>query len=86
MRLVQIGCDVNAVTSRFAQTPTHIAAFGGHPECLLWLVQAGADINRQVRHQPPPPRRATAGSAQRCLLAVLLLRLASAWMSVFTAI
>lgn len=49
MRLVQIGCDVNAVTSRFAQTPTHIAAFGGHPECLLWLVQAGADINRQVR-------------------------------------
>lgn len=52
MQLVQIGCDVNAVTSRFAQTPTHIAAFGGHPECLLWLVQAGADINRQVRHEP----------------------------------
>lgn len=67
MRLVQIGCDVNAVTSRFAQTPTHIAAFGGHPECLLWLVQAGADINRQVRHQPPP-RPAAVGSAQRCLL------------------
>lgn len=56
MRLVQIGCDVNAVTSRFAQTPTHIAAFGGHPECLLWLVQAGADINRQVRHQTPRSR------------------------------
>lgn len=48
MRLVQVGCGVNAVTSRFAQTPTHIAAFGGHPECLLWLLQAGADINRQV--------------------------------------
>lgn len=51
MRLVQVGCGVNAVTSRFAQTPTHIAAFGGHPECLLWLLQAGADINRQVWHQ-----------------------------------
>lgn len=51
MRLVQVGCGVNAVTSRFAQTPTHIAAFGGHPECLLWLLQAGADINRQVQHQ-----------------------------------
>lgn len=48
MSLVQVGCGVNAVTSRFAQTPTHIAAFGGHPECLLWLLQAGADINRQV--------------------------------------
>lgn len=53
MRLVQVGCGVNAVTSRFAQTPTHIAAFGGHPECLLWLLQAGADINRQVWHQTP---------------------------------
>lgn len=51
MRLVQVGCGVNAVTSRFAQTPTHIAAFGGHPQCLLWLLQAGADINRQVQHQ-----------------------------------
>ena len=48
MRLVQVGSGVNSVTSRFAQTPTHIAAFGGHPECLLWLLQAGADINRQV--------------------------------------
>lgn len=49
MRLVQVGCGVNSVTSRFAQTPAHIAAFGGHPQCLLWLLQAGADINRQVR-------------------------------------
>lgn len=48
MRLVQVGCGVNSVTSRFAQTPTHISAFGGHPQCLLWLLQAGADINRQV--------------------------------------
>lgn len=52
MRLVQVGSGVNAVTSRFAQTPTHIAAFGGHPECLLWLLQAGADINRQVQSPP----------------------------------
>lgn len=50
MRLVQVGCGVNALTSRFAQTPTHIAAFGGHPDCLRWLLQAGADVNRQVRH------------------------------------
>lgn len=53
MRLVQVGCGVNAVTSRFAQTPTHIAAFGGHPDCLLWLLQTGADIKRRVRTKRP---------------------------------
>lgn len=73
MRLVQIGCDVNAVTSRFAQTPTHIAAFGGHPECLLWLVQAGADINRQVRHQTPLPAAPRLAAHSDVYSAVLLL-------------
>lgn len=48
MRLVQVGCEVNSLTTRFAQTPAHIAAFGGHPECLLWLLHTGAEINRQV--------------------------------------
>ncbi|TSM60524.1 Ankyrin repeat domain-containing protein 10 [Bagarius yarrelli] len=47
MQLVQAGCGVNSSTSRFAQTPVHIAAFGGHPQCLMWLLQAGADLNRQ---------------------------------------
>lgn len=48
IRLVQMGCDVNAVSSRFKQTPIHTAALGGHPRCVLWLSQAGADVNRQV--------------------------------------
>lgn len=48
VRLVQVGCEVNAVTTRFAQTPVHIAAFGGHTECLLWLLHSGAEKNRQV--------------------------------------
>lgn len=48
VRLVQMGCEVNTVTSRFSQTPTHTAAFGGHPHCVVWLTQAGADVNRQV--------------------------------------
>lgn len=48
MRLVQMGCEVNTATSRFNQTPTHTAAFGGHPQCLVWLTQAGADVDRQV--------------------------------------
>lgn len=83
MRLVQIGCDVNAVTSRFAQTPTHIAAFGGHPECLLWLVQAGADINRQVRHQTPP---LTHTHTAMFTWPFCSCARASAWISMFTAI
>uniref|UniRef100_A0A8C3FF78 Ankyrin repeat domain 10 n=1 Tax=Chrysemys picta bellii TaxID=8478 RepID=A0A8C3FF78_CHRPI len=47
MQLVRVGATVNACTTRFAQTPAHIAAFGGHPQCLIWLVQAGANINKQ---------------------------------------
>lgn len=48
MHLVEMGCEVNRVTSRFNQTPTHTAAFGGHPHCVVWLTQAGADVNKQV--------------------------------------
>lgn len=40
---------VNISTTRYAQTPAHIAAFGGHPQCLVWLIQAGANINKLVR-------------------------------------
>lgn len=48
MRLVQVGCEVDTATSHFKHTPTHSAAIGGHADCLVWLTQAGADINRQV--------------------------------------
>ncbi|NWY10315.1 ANR10 protein, partial [Aphelocoma coerulescens] len=47
MQLVRAGASVNASTTRFAQTPAHIAAFGGHPQCLNWLIQVGANINKQ---------------------------------------
>lgn len=48
MRLLHMGCEVNTATSHFKHTPTHSAALGGHADCLAWLTQAGADINRQV--------------------------------------
>lgn len=48
IQLVRAGASVNASTTRFAQTPAHIAAFGGHPQCLNWLIQVGANINKQV--------------------------------------
>uniref|UniRef100_A0A3Q3XDA3 Uncharacterized protein n=1 Tax=Mola mola TaxID=94237 RepID=A0A3Q3XDA3_MOLML len=72
MRLVQVGCGVNAMTSRFAQTPTHIAAFGGHPECLLWLLQAGADINRQDYVGETPIHKAARAGSLECINALLI--------------
>ncbi|CAL1582113.1 unnamed protein product [Knipowitschia caucasica] len=72
MRLVQVGCSVNAVTSRFAQTPTHIAAFGGHPECLLWLLKAGADLNRQDYVGESPIHKAARAGSLDCINALLI--------------
>lgn len=48
MRLVQVGCEVDTATSLLKHTPTHSAAAGGHAGCLVWLSQAGADLNTQV--------------------------------------
>ncbi|KAG7256693.1 hypothetical protein CRUP_012082 [Coryphaenoides rupestris] len=72
MRLVQVGCGVNAVTSRFAQTPTHIAAFGGHPDCLLWLLQTGADIKRQDYVGEAPIHKAARAGSLECVRALLM--------------
>jgi hypothetical protein len=49
IQLVRAGAALNISTTRYAQTPAHIAAFGGHPQCLVWLIQAGANINKPVR-------------------------------------
>ncbi|XP_062303533.1 ankyrin repeat domain-containing protein 10a isoform X1 [Osmerus eperlanus] len=72
MRLVQVGCEVNAMTTRFAQTPAHIAAFGGHPECVLWLLQAGADINRQDYVGETPIHKAARAGSMECINALLI--------------
>ncbi|XP_077983725.1 ankyrin repeat domain-containing protein 10-like isoform X2 [Glandiceps talaboti] len=45
--LVSHGVNIDIATKRFNQTPTHIASFAVQPHCLLWLIKAGADINRQ---------------------------------------
>lgn len=49
IQLVRAGATLDVSTTRYAQTPAHIAAFGGHPGCLLWLIQAGASVNKPVR-------------------------------------
>ncbi|KAK1802872.1 hypothetical protein P4O66_021417 [Electrophorus voltai] len=72
LQLVQVGCGVNAVTTRFAQTPAHIAAFGGHPECLVWLLQSGADINRQDYAGETPIHKAARAGSMECINALLI--------------
>ncbi|KAM3850731.1 ankyrin repeat domain-containing protein 10-like [Diretmus argenteus] len=72
VRLVQMGCDVNAVTSRFNQTPTHIAAFGGHPHCVVWLLQAGAHLNRQDYVGETPIHKAARSGSLECIQVLLI--------------
>ncbi|XP_068165378.1 ankyrin repeat domain-containing protein 10a [Antennarius striatus] len=69
--LVQMGCEVNSVTSRFNQTPTHSAAFGGHPHCVVWLTQAGADVNRQDCGGEAPIHKAAQSGSVECIQILL---------------
>ncbi|KAG7264661.1 hypothetical protein CRUP_014163, partial [Coryphaenoides rupestris] len=72
VHLVRVGCDVNAATTRSAQTPVLIAAFGGHPECVLWLLQAGADVNRQDCAGESPVHKAARAGSMDCVQTLLL--------------
>ncbi|GAA6216187.1 ankyrin repeat domain-containing protein 10 isoform X1 [Lates japonicus] len=72
VHLVQMGCEVNTVTSRFNQTPTHTAAFGGHPHCVVWLTQAGADINRQDFVGEAPIHKAARSGSLECVQVLLI--------------
>jgi len=46
--LLKSGVNVNVKTSKFQQTPLHIAAFGGQANILQKLLTSGADINARV--------------------------------------
>ncbi|XP_053170470.1 ankyrin repeat domain-containing protein 10a [Scomber japonicus] len=72
VHLVQMGCEVNTVTSRFNQTPTHTAAFGGHPNCVVWLTQAGADVNKQDFVGEAPIHKAARSGSLECIQVLLI--------------
>nr|XP_046238512.1 ankyrin repeat domain-containing protein 10-like isoform X2 [Scatophagus argus] len=72
VRLVQMGCEVNTVTSRFNQTPIHTAAFGGHPHCVVWLTRAGADVNRQDFVGEAPIHKAARSGSLECIQVLLI--------------
>ncbi|XP_069492865.1 ankyrin repeat domain-containing protein 10 isoform X2 [Ambystoma mexicanum] len=71
MQLVRAGATVNASTTRFAQTPVHIAAFGGHPQCLIWLIQAGANVNKQDYVGETPIHKAARAGSMDCISALV---------------
>ena len=48
MRLHEADSPVDGATLRLNQTPTQIAAFASQSHCLVWLIQAGSNIERQV--------------------------------------
>uniref|UniRef100_A0A8C7CTM4 Ankyrin repeat domain-containing protein n=1 Tax=Oncorhynchus kisutch TaxID=8019 RepID=A0A8C7CTM4_ONCKI len=62
--------DSSEYNSLFAQTPAHIAAFGGHPQCVLWLLQA--DINRRDYVGETPIHNAARAGSMECVNALLI--------------
>ncbi|KAI8490794.1 Amyloid protein-binding protein 2 [Branchiostoma belcheri] len=65
-QLIMSGVNKDVTTQRFCQTPAHIAAFGGHPHCLLWLLQAGANINAQDYLGEMPIHKAARTGSTEC--------------------
>uniref|UniRef100_A0A8C9QSR3 Ankyrin repeat domain 10 n=1 Tax=Spermophilus dauricus TaxID=99837 RepID=A0A8C9QSR3_SPEDA len=71
MQLVRAGATLNVSTTRYAQTPVHITAFGGHPQCLVWLIQAGANINKPDCEGETPIHKAARSGSLECISALV---------------
>ncbi|XP_062959357.1 ankyrin repeat domain-containing protein 10 isoform X2 [Cynocephalus volans] len=71
IQLVRAGATLNVSTTRYAQTPAHIAAFGGHPQCLVWLIQAGANINKPDCEGETPIHKAARSGSLECIHALV---------------
>uniref|UniRef100_A0A5F9DN10 Uncharacterized protein n=1 Tax=Oryctolagus cuniculus TaxID=9986 RepID=A0A5F9DN10_RABIT len=71
VQLVRAGAALNVCTTRFAQTPAHSAAFGGHPQCLVWLIQAGANVNKPECEGENPIHKAARSGSLDCISALV---------------
>lgn len=71
IQLVRAGATLDVSTTRYAQTPAHIAAFGGHPGCLLWLIQAGASVNKPDCEGETPIHKAARSGSLDCISALV---------------
>ncbi|XP_073068453.1 ankyrin repeat domain-containing protein 10 isoform X2 [Manis javanica] len=71
IQLVRAGATLDVSTTRYAQTPAHIAAFGGHPQCLVWLIQAGASVNKPDCEGETPIHKAARSGSLDCIGALV---------------
>ncbi|KAK3091477.1 hypothetical protein FSP39_020110 [Pinctada imbricata] len=63
--LGDLGCDISG--SQFTQTPLHLSAYTGHPHCVQWLVQSGANINSQDYLGETPLHKAARTGSMECV-------------------
>lgn len=63
---------VNTRSTRYSQTPLHIAALANHSQCLLWLLQAGGDASSQDYLGETPLHKAVRSGSIECASILLL--------------
>ncbi|XP_052796618.1 ankyrin repeat domain-containing protein 10-like isoform X3 [Mya arenaria] len=59
------GCEI--VSSRFSQTPAHLCAFGGHSQCLYWLIQSNCNLITQDYMGETPIHKAARTGSMECV-------------------
>ncbi|XP_050416528.1 ankyrin repeat domain-containing protein 10 isoform X1 [Patella vulgata] len=57
----------NLSTKGSGETPVHVAALGGQPNCLLWLLQAGGYLETQDYLGDTPIHKAARAGSMECI-------------------
>lgn len=63
----RLGNHGDLFTSRFLQTPAHLASFSGHPHCLHWLLQLGANNEQKDYLGETPLHKAARTGGMECV-------------------
>ncbi|KAM5192562.1 ankyrin repeat domain-containing protein 37 isoform 2-T2 [Mantella aurantiaca] len=64
---MESGSAVNSPGDALGQTPSHLAACGGHAFFLLWQLQTGVDINQQDLFGETLAHKAARSGSLECL-------------------
>jgi len=65
--LLASGIDINKKSNQYEYTPTYIAAFEGHIDCLRLLIENGADVNIPNKYNYTPTHIAAEKGHVDCL-------------------